>query len=364
MRDFIDRNFDSPLDLLAPNLARLVALGGFRSLNTLVEQFFRDDRLRRVFSFQSLYAGLSPYDALALYAVIAYMDCVAGVYFPIGGMHALPRALAGAAAKHGVSLRYGCTVTRVALDGRRATGVETATGERVAADAVVLTADLPTAYRQLLPAALAPRRLRRLRYSPSCLLLLAGIAADTTPGAQHTVRFGRAWRATFDDLTRDGRLMRDPSLLVSTPTHTDPALAPPGRSICSVLVPTPNLSAPIDWAEAGPRYRDEILAGLAAAGQQGFGATIEVESVTTPADWGRLGFAGGTPFAAAHTFTQTGPFRPGNLVRGLDNVVLAGSGTVPGVGVPMALISGRLAAERIAGRDPGYVSRAWLPSAR
>jgi phytoene desaturase len=361
MRDFVDRNFDSPLDLFSPNLARLVALGGFARLSTKVGQFVRDERLRRVFSFQALYAGLSPYQALALYAVISYMDCVAGVFFPAGGMHALPRALAAAAAKHGVTFRYGTQVYRVALSGRRAIGVQTSAGEHLDADAVVLTADLPTAYRELLPAALAPRRLRRLHYSPSCLLLLAGLATESAPSAHHTLHFGAAWRQTFDELVHDGQLMRDPSLLVSCPTRTDPALAPPGRSICSVLVPTPNLGAGLDWAKVGPAYREEIVARLdAIAPEAPLGSAIERESLTTPADWAEQGYAAGTPFSVAHTLAQTGPFRPANWVRGLDNVVLAGSGTVPGVGVPMALISGRLAAERISGPDPSYRSRAWI----
>ena len=88
MRDFIDRNIDSPLDLLSVNLARLVAIGGFRRLAPKVEQYLRDPRTQRLYSFQAMYAGVSPYDALALYAVIAYMDSVAGVYFPAGGMAA------------------------------------------------------------------------------------------------------------------------------------------------------------------------------------------------------------------------------------------------------------------------------------
>ena len=95
---FIDRNYDSPLDLARDPMAllRLVRLGGLRKLAPTVAGFFRDERLQRIFSFQSMYAGLSPYQALALYAVIAYMDSVAGVVFPRGGMHAVPRALAGA----------------------------------------------------------------------------------------------------------------------------------------------------------------------------------------------------------------------------------------------------------------------------
>ncbi len=109
-KDFIDRNLDGPRDLLNANLLRLVAAGGFGRLQRRVDSFFRDARTRRIFSFQAMYAGVAPHRALALYAVIAYLDSVAGVYFPRGGIHAVPRALAGVAEKHGVNIQYGSTV--------------------------------------------------------------------------------------------------------------------------------------------------------------------------------------------------------------------------------------------------------------
>jgi phytoene desaturase len=302
-----------------------------------------------VFSFQAMYAGLSPYDALAIYAVIGYMDSVAGVFFPRGGMHAVPRAMAGAAEKHGVDLRYGETVTSVETRGSRAVAVVTSSGLRVPCDAVVLNPDLPVA-RRLLG---GPVR-RRLAYSPSCFLLLAGSTATYPGTAHHTISFGREWRRVFDELL-GGRLMSDPSFLVTSPSVSDPSLAPAGRASYYVLFPTPNLDAPLDWRALGPRYLDEVVATVESRGWPGFGAGLEVRHVTTPLDWQARGMERGTPFAAAHTFRQTGPFRPGN--RWGDNVVFAGSGTRPGVGVPMVLVSGRLAAERILGPDPAYPSR-------
>jgi phytoene desaturase len=357
IRDFIDRNIDTPLDLLRPNLVRLIAAGGFGRLAPAVSKYLKDDRLQRVYSFQALYAGVSPYDALALYAVIAYMDSVAGVFTARGGMHAVPTAMAAAAAKHGVEFRMGTTVTKVENDGRRARAVITSTGERIPADAVVLNPDLPVAMRDLLGQPLL--REGSLRYSPSCYLLLAGSTKRYDHTAHHNIHFGKAWREVFDELT-SGRLMSDPSILVSRPTASDPTLAPAGREIYSVLFPTPHLRSgnpPVDWATAAPRYREHVIAELEARGYDGFGEAIEVEDVTTPLDWQRRGMAAGTPFASSHLFSQTGPFRPGNLWG--ENVVFTGSGTQPGVGVPMVLVSGRLAAERVLGPDPSYRSRAW-----
>ncbi|MET7685113.1 phytoene desaturase [Streptomyces sp. NPDC005423] len=348
MRHFIDTNFDSPWQLLTPDLARLAALGGFGRLDARIGRHLRDERLRRVFSFQALYAGVPPARALAAYAVIAYMDTVAGVYFPRGGMHAVPQAMADAAADAGADLRFGQDVVRLERSGERVTAVVTAEG-RVPCDAVVLTPDLPVAYRLL---GHAPRRPVRIRHSPSAVVLHAGTDRTWPELAHHTLSFGTAWSRTFDELTRTGELMSDPSLLITRPTATDPGLAPPGHHLHYILAPCPNTDigpGAAEWADLGPRYRDSVLRELERRGLDGLGAAIKEECLVTPADWQAQGHAAGTPFSAAHTFAQTGPFRPRNLVRGTENAVLAGCGTTPGVGVPTVLLSGKLAAARITG---------------
>lgn len=345
--DFIEKNFDAPTDLLTGNLVRLLLAGGFRRLQTKIDQFFRDPRTRRIFSFQAMYAGLAPHDALALYAVIAYLDSVAGVYYPRGGIHAVPRALAGAAEKNGVQIRYGVTATRVETANGRATAVVTSDGDRVPADVVVLNPDLPVAYRDLLP----PRPARRLRYSPSCVVLHLGSTAGYQRIAHHNIHFGRSWRGTFRELIDRGELMTDPSLLVTNPSRTDPGVAPADRHTYYVLAPVPNLNkAPFDWRGGlAEGYADQVLRTLEERGYVGFADGVEVRHVVSPADWADQGMAAGTPFAAAHSLWQTGPFRPGNLHPTLSNVVFVGSGTQPGVGVPMVLISGKLAAGRVVG---------------
>jgi phytoene desaturase len=350
MAHFIERNLDSPLQLVNAQLARLVALGGFRRLAPKLGQYVRDERLRRLFSFQAMYAGLAPAHALAIYAVITYMDCVAGVYFPDGGMHAVPRALAGAAQKHGVRFRYGTTVTAIDVQDGRARGVVTSAGERIAADVVVVNADLPTAYAELLPARYTPRRVRHLRYSPSAVVLHVGSSASYDESAHHTIEFGASWDATFAEIIDAGVVMSDPSFLLSTPTRTDPSLAPAGRHAYYALFPAPNTTGRVDWAAHRTAYRDTIVETLEKRGYPGFEAAIDTEHLVTPADWRARGMAAGAPFAAAHTFGQTGPFRAPTLDRRIGNLVFCGSNSQPGVGVPMVLVSGRLAAERVTGR--------------
>jgi len=347
MNDFIDRNIDTPFNLLTPNLARLIALGGFRKLAPKVSQFLKDPRTQKVYSFQAMYAGVSPQQALAIYAVIAYMDSVNGVFFPRGGMHAVPRALAAAAQKHGVTIKYNTTVEKIERNNSRATAVITSAGERIECDALVLNPDLPVAWRDLLGK--TPWSVKRLNYSPSCVTILAGSSKSYDHLAHHNIHFGQSWDGVFDELIKKKTLMSDPSLLVTIPSKDDPALAPAGKHSYYILFPTPNLDADIDWKITKSKYRDQMLRTMEERGYHGFAESIEVEHITTPLEWEQMGLERGAPFASAHTFFQTGPFRPRNMAKGFENVVFTGSGTQPGVGVPMVLISGRLAAERIVG---------------
>jgi phytoene desaturase len=347
--NFIDTNFDSVLDVLKPWRAglELIRLGGFGKLAPKVASYFRDERLQRIFSFQAMYAGLAPTDALALYGVITYMDSVEGVYVPVDGMHAMATGLATAVQQAGVTIWYDAevrTILRASGTTGAVTGVELSTGDRLVADAVVCNPDLPVAYRTLLGLD-APRVARRGAYSPSCLLWIAGVRGlPPVDAAHHNIHFGHDWDGAFQALIKDGRAMPDPSILVTLHSLDAPQLAPPGCSTLYALEPVPNLDGKLDWS----RERDRLTADLRRrVGDLGYPVDVEVEQVIDPLDWERLGMERGTPFALSHTFLQTGPFRPKNTDKRVPGLVFVGSSTVPGVGVPMVLISGKLAAVRV-----------------
>jgi phytoene desaturase len=354
---FIDRNVDGPADLLRPlALARLTRLGGFRRLHNLVATHLTDWRLRRAHTFQALYTGLSPFDALGVYAVVAHMDTVGGAFFPRrGGMHALAQALAGVAEKAGAGLRYATRVERVEGGPGGVTGVLLAGGERLAAEDVVVTSDLPAAYAHLLPPAARDWRAqrRRLHFAPSCYLVHLGLTRQLAGQAHHTVHLGRDWKATFEALTRHGGIQPDPSLLVSYPSPRDPEAAPPGHATLFALEPTANTRAGLDWAEVGPRLRERLYGRLAGLGYGDLRRDSAVELVVDPPAWEAQGLSAGTPFSLDHRFSQTGWLRPHNASATVPGLWFAGMGTVPGVGVPMVLISGRLAAERVLARTAG-----------
>ncbi|GAA1915759.1 phytoene desaturase family protein [Nocardioides marmoribigeumensis] len=345
---FLDTNYDSPFDLArSPRRGlELLRLGGFRSLDRVVSQHLSDERLRRVFSFQALYAGVSPQQARAVLAVISYMDVVRGVFYPEGGMHAVPRALADALVAAGGTVRTGVPVAEVLrrADGSAA-GVLLESGDVELADAVVCTADLPVAYDRLLPGLRRPRSLRRAAYSPSAVVWHVGVRGGVAPGtAHHNIHFGHQWPEAFEALVGRGALMPDPSRLVTVPSVSDPTVAPEGDSVFYVLEPVPHLGGDVDWATEREPMRERLLGFLA---DSDYPTDVVVERLVDPVDWRDQGMALGTPFALAHTFLQSGPFRPRNVDRRVPGLVFAGSGTTPGVGVPMVLLSGKHAAQRV-----------------
>ncbi len=346
MPRFIDRNFDRPWELASPPgpAAKLLRLGGLRRLDALIRSRFDDERLHRLFTFQALYAGVSPQQAMGIFAVITYMDSVLGVTFPDGGMHAVPQALARAASTAGVDIRLGAQVTGLRRTPTGAVSGVVAGDEVVPADVVIASGDLSAMYDVLLPGARRPRALRDPRFAPSAVVWHVG-TADPVPAdvRHHNIHFGHEWAGSFAELIDDGTLMGDPSRLVSVPSVTDPARARPGGATMYVLEPVPNLRADLDWARMRDPMRERLTDFLAGAG---YPTDIVSEHLVTPADWADQGLRAGTPFALAHTFFQSGPFRPPNVAREVPGLVFAGAGTTPGVGVPMVLVSGKLAAQR------------------
>ena len=177
----------------AARVARLLRLNAFGRLGAAVRRRFRDPRLHRLFSFQAMYAGLAPDAALALYAVITYMDSINGVYFPDGGMHAVPVAMAQAAEKAGATFRYGDAVESILRSPTgRVAGVRTESGARDPADAVVCTLDLPIAYAKLLPDLRARRAARDGATRPRAVVWHVGVrGVPEPPIAHHNIHFGR-----------------------------------------------------------------------------------------------------------------------------------------------------------------------------
>ncbi|MDA8197218.1 MAG: phytoene desaturase family protein [Actinomycetota bacterium] len=351
---FIDRNFDSLFDFLAPisPTLKLLKLGAFKKLNSIVSSYFSDERLVKLFSFQSLYAGVSPFEALGIYAVITYMDTIAGVYFPKGGMAQLPIAIGKVLADKGVAIRTKTKVTSILRSNGMSgsvTGVQLEDGSRESFDVVISNAEAAITYKQLLGQSSPPRKIARSEYSPSALLMLMGTKSrPTAEVAHHNIFFGDSWKDAFVELIDEGRQMTNASTLVTIPSFSDPQLAKDNGAALYCLEPVPNLGGKIDWKNQRQNAVENFKASLRSAKiLSDDPSDIEVEKIIDPLDWKAMGMEMGTPFSISHRFFQSGPFRPANNDKRVPGLFFASASTTPGVGVPMVLVSGRLAAERV-----------------
>jgi phytoene desaturase len=347
---FVDRNVHRRGDFFNLRNAGLLVRGrAMQRLERMVARFFRTEELRHTFSFRLLYLGLSPFEAPAIYGLLPYAEVAGGLYFPRGGMHALPRALARLAGELGVTLRYGVDVERLERGDGRVTAALLADGSRIEADLVVANADLPYVYQTLLG---DPHpRAGRFTFSCSAFLMYLGVRRRYPALPHHTLVVPSDLRLACGDIFHRSRVPDDPPYYICNPSKTDPSLAPPGGENLYVLVPVPS-QAPgreIDWSVEGPRLEERMLARLERFGLTGLCGQIVTRRTFTPADFaGRLSATRGEAFGLAHGIDQVGHLRPHNRHPDLANLYFVGQSTHPGCGIPMVLISARLVTDRIA----------------
>jgi phytoene desaturase len=332
---------------MARIVPEMMRLESYRSVYGLVSKFVRHDKLRQVLSFHPLLVGGNPFTTTSIYSLIPYLERRWGVHFPMGGTGALVRGLVDLVTGQGGVVRYGATVRQILVEGRRATGVELATGEVVPADVVVSNADSATTYRSLLPARFrrkwTDRRLARARYSMSLFVWYFGTDRTYPDVAHHTILLGPRYRGLLDDIFERRVLARDFSLYLHRPTATDPSLAPPGCDGFYVLSPVPHLDAGVDWASRAEAYRRSIEEHLEATVLPGLSGHVVASRVMTPQHFqDELRSERGAAFGLEPILTQSAYFRPHNRSEEVDGLYLVGAGTHPGAGVPGVLSSARV----------------------
>ncbi len=313
-----------------------------KQLPALLRQFGASGDLETFFLRFATYFGADPYRAPAVLHNIAWVELGKGVFYPVGGIKGVVRQLRALAEKLGVNVRTGVTVTRLCTSGPNVTAVETDAGT-FTADVVVSGLDLIRTHQLLGQKAKG----ERLEPSLSGFVLLLGLEGETPGLAHHNILFPADYRAEFEAVRR-GNLAADPTLYVSISSKTERGDAPPGCENWFVLVNAPALSAqnPVDWEQEAPRYAECLLEVLARRGLD-VRNRIRVQKTFTPAYLGRLAHRGAIYGAAPHSLLQT--IRPKQTVRGVKNLVLAGGTVHPGGGIPLALLSGKHAAELVLG---------------
>ena len=338
-------------------LKDVMALRMHRSVAGQVSSTVRDRRVAQMLEHFIQYVGSSPAASPAVLCGIAHMQVGEGVWYPMGGTRAVPAALARVADALGVRVRTGVDVTRITVENGRATGVETSTGERLRFDQVVSNMDSVRTYRELVGGSAWDRFRGGRRREAACsgVVLYLGLDRAYDHLAHHNFVFSRDPEEEFDAIYNKGEPAPDPTAYLAAPARTEPGVAPPGGEALYVLVHTPYLRAHHDWSRMLPEYRRTILDKLArTAGTDDIEGRISVERVLTPQDiHDRYKVLDGAIYGLASHGRVLGAFKPGNRSRQVRGLYLAGGSAHPGPGMPMALMSGWIAADTLDGDAGG-----------
>ncbi len=341
-----DQPFHHPWTMLR-QAPKLVWLRSHETVWRMICRYLKHDKLRQAFSIQPLLVGGSPFETTSIYGLIHYLERKWGVYFAMGGTGAMVAGLGRLMEEVGVEVRLGETVDRIALEGRRVTGVMLAGGAALPADIVVSNADPMHLFNAMLPREVLPAsvklKLRMARLSMGLFLLYFGTRRQYPKVAHHTIWLGARFRELLADIFRRGKLADDFSLYLHRPTATDPSFAPDGCDSFYALCPVPNLAAGIDWHRQAPLLRDRIVAALEGSILPGLSDAITAELMLTPQDFAEnyLSYQG-SGFSIAPYFTQSAWFRFHNRGEGIAGLYLTGAGTHPGAGMPGVLCSAKV----------------------
>lgn len=337
------------------DLGMLAGSGALGDLQKLVGRYVKDERLQQALSFQSLYLGLSPYDALAIYSLLPYAEIGGGVFYPRGGMHQLGLALEKLCDEFGVTIRYGADVQSLEKRQGRITAALLAGGERVEADLFVANSDLPYTYATLLGEPYPG--IEKKRFSCSVVLLYLGVDREYPHLEHHNFVVPPDMRGACEDLFDHHRMPERPPFYVVASTRTDPQGAPAGCENLFVLVLAPSQHPEkthrIDWRVEGPKVEARTLEQLEAWGLTDLRKHIVTRKVVTPADYtADFGNLRGEAFGLSHNFAQIGYFRPHNRHARYHNLYFVGQSTHPGCGLPMVLISAECLETRLTAEVP------------
>ena len=347
----VKRDFRHPLDFFNPrNLLLMLRLKALTKHYHNIGRYFKDERLKFAFIFQNLYMGIHPYQAPALFSLLQHTEFSDGVWFPLGGMNSIIKALVVIAEKHGVRFHYDSPVNQLLVEGNHVSGVILENGRLVSADVVIANADLSYVYQELLPHEVGTPRLTKKKHGCSALVFFWGLDKQYTELGAHNLFLAKDIRGGFDLIFNDLSLSEEPSFYVHAPVRIDPSLAPVDEDTITVAVPVPHLNEvnPQNWGEIKTKTRTYILRRLQAFGFHNIEENIKFEVCFSPEDWKkRYNLTKGSAHGLSHEIMQMGYLRPKNQHARYQNLYFVGASTHPGTGLPSVLVSAKHVSDRI-----------------
>ncbi len=333
-------------------------------------KYVKSHRLRQLLGYPAVFLGSSPYIAPAMFHLMSYLDMEDGVLYAQGGFHRVMESMRDIGIEHGVDLRLNARVTEIVTT-KRGSAKPTVSGVRyrdaagethsVDADIVVSAADLHHSETTFLPPELQtyPEAYwQKKTPGPSAVLMYLGLKGEVPELLHHSLFFTQDWDDNFGRIFSKNPTVPNPaSLYVCKPSATDPNVAPKGDTNIFVLVPMPaDVSLGRGGIDGDGDPEVEAIADRAIeqistwSGISDFAERIVVRRTVGPADFkSHLNAWMGSALGPAHSLAQSALFRSGNVSKKVDGLYYAGSSTIPGIGLPMCLISAEVMLKRLRG---------------
>jgi len=349
----IKRDYTSLTSFLSWDLIRaLPHLALNHSVFSNLGKYFREEKMRLVFSFQSKYLGMSPWECPALFTMLSYLEHEYGIYHVQGGLNKIAEAMGKVIVEQGGEIFTNSPVASLVIENKVVKGVRLEDGTQIDADEVIVNADFAHAMTHLVePGVLiqhSPENLKKKQYSCSTFMMYLGLNTRYDI-PHHNIVFAHDYTTNITNIFNKKILSDDFSFYVQNASVTDPTLAPEGQSALYILVPMPNNQSAIDWDETCARMREQVLDAMAARlGMADIREQIVCEKIITPKTWetDENVFMGAT-FSLSHKFSQMLYWRPRNKFQELDSCYLVGGGTHPGSGLPTIYESARISSKLI-----------------
>jgi phytoene desaturase len=350
MGKLVKRDFRKATDFFnLGNLPLLFQLKPFANHYQHMATYFTNPRLKTAFTFQDVYMGLSPFEAPATFSMMPYTEMAHGVWYPKGGMFSVVEALMSIARQARVEFVFDTAIERIEVKGTCAREVVLTDGRRVPTDVIVANADLPYVYHDLLPDSDKAEQLAHKQFSCSVISFFWGVDKTYPALGPHTLFLVDDLQKNFESIEHL-TLPDHPSLYIHAPTRLDSSLAPERQDTLIAIVPVGHLDETDEqgWTHRRDRARQDVFKRLALLGINDLETHIKFEVNYTPLSWRkRYNLMKGATHGLAHTLTQLGYFRPHNRHSRYHNLYFVGASTHPGTGIPTALISAHLVADRI-----------------
>ncbi len=339
----------------------LLKLGAVQTLFKFSSKYFKSDKLRQVFSFETLLVGGNPLSVPAIYAMIHFVEKTWGIHFAMGGTGALVNGFVQKFEELGGTIHYEAEVQSINVakssGNKQVTGIMLADGRVLPADVVVSNGDWANTYKKLIDPSYrfwnSNTRVKLTQQSMSLFVIYFGFRANGQEDAKlrhHTIILGPRYEELLKEIFGRKVMSKDFSQYLHVPTLTDPSLAPEGHHAAYTLVPVPHAGSGINWQEIGDEFADKILRFIDERGYlPGLRERLVHKSFITPEYFeNTLNSYLGNAFGPEPLLVQSAFFRPHNRSEDIKNLYLVGAGTQPGAGTPSVMMSAKMTARLVA----------------